>query len=182
MIASDIAKRYAKALFDIASEEQGLEKFGAQLDSICEVIANNPELRKFLLDPIFDDDQKKTVLGGISKRIGLSPVVDNFLKLLVDKNRIGILSEIQESYRQMSDEVLNNIRVHAKTAFPLTDGLEKKLVDRLSEITSKNVLMALEEDAFLLGGVVVTIGDTRYDGSIRTQLDNIRNLLGEETY
>lgn len=181
MISSNIAKRYARALFDIASEEQGLGKYGGELEAFSSVVEKSPELKSFLLDPVFDEPQKRAVVGDLIARTGVSPLLANFLNLLVDKRRLGILPQIQGCYREMIDEALKNIRVEVKTALPLSDGMEKKLAGRLAAMTGKKVIMAIEEDASLLGGIVVTIGDTRYDGSIRTQLDKIRNLLGEES-
>ena len=78
------------------------------------------------------------------------------------------------------DDVLKRTRVTVRTAFPLSAELSGKLRDRLEEMTGKKVEMAISEEAALLGGIVVGVGDTLYDGSIKTQLHKIRNLLGEE--
>jgi F-type H+-transporting ATPase subunit delta len=107
-------------------------------------------------------------------------VTANFLKLLVDKRRIGILPDIESCYRKLMDDVLRKIRVDVKTAFPLSTELSEKLQKRMEDLTGRKVEMAITEDASLLGGIVVGVGDTLYDGSIKTQLHNVRNLLGEE--
>jgi len=78
------------------------------------------------------------------------------------------------------DDVLRKIRVDVRTAFPLSAELSEKLQKRMEEFTGKKVEIEILEDASLLGGIVVGVGDTLYDGSIKTQLHNIRNLLGEE--
>ncbi|HQK79689.1 MAG TPA: ATP synthase F1 subunit delta, partial [Syntrophales bacterium] len=109
-----------------------------------------------------------------------SGITANFLKLLTDKQRIVILSDIVECYRELMDEALKTVRASVKTAFPLSSELVRKLQEGLENQTSKKVEMTVIEEPSLLGGIVVRVGDTVYDNSIRTQLNNIRNLLGEE--
>ncbi len=180
MISSDIAKRYARAFFTIAAEEKRYEEFSHELGRFSAVLKENGNLRDFLANPMFDRTDKKAVLEQILARVAVSPLTANFLKLLVDKRRIGILPDIEGSYRELMDEALNRVRVTVTTPFPLTAELAARLRARLEELTGREVEMNVREDAALLGGIVVRVGDTLYDGSIRTQLNNIRNLLGEE--
>ena len=180
MIGSNIAKRYARALFDIAVEEDRLERYSSEIGSFSLLIGGNKGLQEFLANPIFDESEKKAVIAEIARRINLSAVTANFLNLLIDKGRIGILSEIEKCYRQLVDNALKKVRVTVKTALPLSAELAKRLEENLEKVTGKKVEMAIEEDRSLLGGIVVGIGDKRYDGSIRTQLNNMRNLLREE--
>ena len=180
MIGSNIAKRYARALFDIAVEEDRLERYSGEIGSFSLLIGGNKGLQEFLANPIFDESEKKAVIAEIARRINLSAVTANFLNLLIDKGRIGILSEIEKCYRQLVDNALKKIRVNVKTALPLSAELAKRLEENLEKVTGKKVDMAIEEDRSLLGGIVVGIGDKRYDGSIKTQLNNMRNLLREE--
>jgi F-type H+-transporting ATPase subunit delta len=180
VIASNIAKRYARALYDIAAEEKALEKYGSEIETFSELIETSRDLQHFMSDPVFDETQKKAVVGELIAKSNLSEVTANFLNLLVDKRRIGILPEIKVAYRELIDAILKNVRVSVQTAMPLSDELTKSLEERLAAMTGKTVVMTVEKDPSLLGGIVVAIGDTRHDGSIRTQLDKIRNLLGEE--
>ena len=102
------------------------------------------------------------------------------MKLLTDKQRIVVLSDIVDCYRELMDEALKTVRASVKTAFPLSAELIQKLQQGLETQTQKKVEMTVIEEPSLLGGVVVRVGDTVYDNSIRTQLNNIKNLLGEE--
>ena len=180
MIGSTIAKRYARAFFEIADEAKQLENYFGELNGFSSIVEGNADLKEFLANPIFDQAEKKSVVESILQKTNISGITANFLKLLADKQRIVILKDIVEAYREMMDEALKTVRVTVKTAFPLSAELVKKLQDGLEMQTGKQVHMTIAEDQTLLGGIIVRVGDTLYDNSIRTQLNNIRNLLGEE--
>jgi F-type H+-transporting ATPase subunit delta len=180
LISSNIAKRYARAFFEIAGGEKRYEEYYHELDRFSAVLKENKNLSEFLANPVFAQPDKKAVVESVLTKIRVSPLTANFLKLLVDKRRIGILSDIEDCYRELMDNALKKIRVTVKTAFPLTGELSDRLQTGLEGLTGREVEMNVLEDPALLGGIVVRVGDTLYDGSIRTQLNNIRNLLGEE--
>ncbi|HOK05573.1 MAG TPA: ATP synthase F1 subunit delta [Syntrophales bacterium] len=180
MIGSTIAKRYARAFFEIAEEERRLEEYYNELNGFLSIVEGNEDLKGFLANPVFDQAEKKAVVESILKKINISGITANFIKLLTDKRRIVILRDIVECYREMMDEALHTVRVNVKTAFPLSDELKAQLQSGLEAQTGKRVQMTVTEDPSLLAGIVVRVGDTLYDNSIRTQLNNIRNLLGEE--
>ena len=180
MIISNIAKRYARAFFGIAREDGLYEKYYLELTLFSSIIKESKDLKELLLNPVFGQDEKKAVVDSLLKKTDISNVTANFLRLLVDKRRIGILPDIESCYRKFMDDALKKIRVDVKTAFPLSAELSEKLQKRMEDLTGRKVEMAVSEDASLLGGIVVGVGDTLYDGSIKTQLYNVRNLLGEE--
>ncbi|MFA7684524.1 MAG: F0F1 ATP synthase subunit delta [Syntrophales bacterium] len=178
--SSTIAKRYARAFFDIAAEENRYEAYYEELMKFSSIVQESGDLQEFLANPIFDNDDKRAVVKTILEKISLSGIAANFLNLLADKQRIGALPEIMVFYRELMDEALKKVRVQVKTAFPLSVELSGGLAKSLENLTGKQVEMTVEEDPSLLGGIVVKVGDTLYDGSIKSQLNNIRNLLGEE--
>ncbi len=180
MSSSDIANRYSEALFQIASEEKNYEKYFNDLKAFSAVVEENANLREVLFNPVFDKDEKKAVVGDLLQMIGVFDISANFLRLLVDKGRISFLGEIVTAYQQLMDQVLNKARVSVGTAFPLSDGLVAEIKKTMEGLTKKQVEMVIEEDPLLLGGIVVKIGDTLYDGSVKAQLNKIRELLGEE--
>ncbi len=180
MISSNIAKRYARAFFKIAGEEQRYEDYARELGRFSTMLKESKDLGEFLANPIFALPDKKKVVEALLAKLDVSPLTANFLKLLVDKRRIGILSDIEGCYRDLVDNALKKVRVAVKTAFPLTGELSTRLQKGLEGLTGRQVEMTVHEDPTLLGGIVIRVGDTLYDGSIRTQLGNIRNLLGEE--
>ena len=180
MSISDIAKRYSQALFGIAEEEKNYGKYFDDLMKFSVVLKENENLREFLFNPVFDRDDKKAVVTDVLQKIGITEISANFLKLLVDKGRISILEDVVNAYQQLMDQALNKARVNVKTAFPLSNDLVAEVKKAMEGLTRKQVEMVIEEDPSLLGGIVVKIGDTLYDGSIKAQLNKIRGLLGEE--
>jgi F-type H+-transporting ATPase subunit delta len=180
LISSDLAKRYARAFFDIAVEEGKIEDYGRELATFATLIVQNKALQEFLANPIFELKSKKNVIEELLGRTQISGRTANFLRLLVDKQRINFLGEIENAYREFMDKSLKKVRVSVKTPYPLTSELEGALKQRVAEMTGKEVEMTVEDDASLIGGLIVRVGDTMYDGSIKTQLGNIRKLLGEE--
>ena len=178
--SSNIAKRYARAFFEIAEEEKQFEKYYNELQGFSEVVNSNENLKEFLANPIFDQHDKRDVVDAVLQRIGMTGITASFLRLLADKRRIGILADIVACYRELMDSVLKKQRVQVKTAFPLSPELSEHLKKGLGEMTGKQVEVTIDHDASLLAGIVVRVGDTLYDGSIKTQLNKIRSLLGEE--
>jgi len=177
--SSTIAKRYARAFFDIAAEENRYEEYYVELLKFSSIVEENADLKEFLSNPIFNNEDKKEVVKTILEKISLSGIAANFLNLLADKQRIGILPDVVRCYREFMDEALKKVRVNVKTAFTLSDELRSLISANLEKALGKTVDITVEQDPTLLGGVVIGVGDTLYDGSIKNQLNNMRNLLGE---
>lgn len=180
MINRNIARRYAKAFFKVASEEKNYRRCYDELAAFSNSVAGNENFNGFLSNPVFSLDDKKAVMAALIKKRDISVLSANFLKLLVDKRRIILLPEILDCFRDIMDAETGVVRVIVKTAFPLSKELSANLQEGLEKITKGRVEMAVVEEPELLGGVVVRIGNTYYDGSVRAQLKDIQNLLGEE--
>lgn len=180
MIGSEIAKRYAKALFQVAEEEKAVEKIHGELAGFASALRENKNLMEFFANPVFDQNDKTSVMKDILKKMRISGVTANFLYLLIEKRRMDIFLDVEACFRGYLDKLMNRVRVAVKTAFPLSGEMVTKLSAHLEEMTGKNVEMAVDDDNSLLGGIVVAVGDTLYDGSIKTQLASIRELIREE--
>jgi len=178
-LISNIAKRYARAFFELAEEENKLEQYYNELNLFSSIMKQNKDLNGFLVNPIFEQEDKKRVLEQVISKLSLSPTTINFLKLLIDKKRIDALADIESCYRQQMDEVLKKLRATVKTAFPLSEEMLAYVTSGLEKMTGKQVEVTVETDESLLGGIMIGLGDTLYDGSIKSQLNNMRNLLGE---
>jgi F-type H+-transporting ATPase subunit delta len=178
-LISNISKRYARAFFEIAEKDKNLEKYYTELNKFSSIIAQNKALEDFLFNPIFEQENKKKVLEKIISKFQFSGMTVNFLKLLVDKKRLDSLADIVACYRQLMDEALKKVRINLKTAFPLSRKLQDYINSNMEKITGRKVEITMETDPGLLGGIVIGVGDTLYDGSVKNQLNNMRNLLGE---
>ena len=175
-----VSKRYAKALAAaVAQPEAGVNAadVARQLRSFDEVLAAVPEARIVLTSPAIAVGRKRAVVRRLSDQLGLPPLLRNFLQVVVDRNRVQKLANIVERLEVILDEQLAIVRVSITSAKPLPEGLSKKLEEGLSRITGKNVQTSFDTDPDLLGGVVAQIGGTVFDGSVRGQLDAMKQRL-----
>jgi F-type H+-transporting ATPase subunit delta len=173
-----IAKRYAKALFAVAKEEGKLEAYSKALKDINAFLEESPDIEATLVSPVFPADIKKTVVDEIIKAMGIEAALANFLRLLVERRRIQHLKLIVASFQELMDEETGVIRAVVKSAVPLSEDLEEKFLEVLAQMTGKQVTLDIEEDPALVGGVVAHIGDMVLDGSIKSQLQSIRESIG----
>jgi|YNPNPStandDraft_1061719.scaffolds.fasta_scaffold03227_7 F-type H+-transporting ATPase subunit delta len=172
-----IAKRYARALIQIGQEDGQYEQYGRELKAFQEVLEASPELRAVMVNPIYEREDKKGLLGAIHKRLNLSQVVRNFLLLLVDKRRIGSFKDIVRCYEALADELAGRVTAKVASAVPLDEAILQELKKRLETMTGKQVFLQVQQEPELIGGVVTQIGDTVFDGSVRTQLAGIKETL-----
>jgi F-type H+-transporting ATPase subunit delta len=180
LIRKNIAGRYARGFFQAADEENMFQERYGELAVFSDMIKENKDFREFLINPVFSRDDKKSVIEALIKKSGVGGLTANLLKLLVDKRRIDLIPEILDSYREMMDKKMGVLRVTVKTALPLSKALSDTLKEELEKKTKSTVEMSVSEDPSLLGGVLVRVGNTYYDGSVKAQLNNIRDLLGKE--
>lgn len=177
MISSIIAKRYAKALFAVAKEEGQVDAVGNALKSVGEFMAQSPEIESALINPIYPMELKRSIVEEIIKAHELQGVLVTFLKLLVERHRIQCLSQIVDSFSEFMDEETGVVRAVVKTAVPLSPELKEKFAEVLAGISKKKILLQVKEDPSILGGVVASIGDTVWDGSIRSQLQGFKESI-----
>ena len=177
MIVGSIARRYAKALLEIGVKQQTYDALGKELDRVADVFAKSPELKQALENPVFPLEKRRLVLDELARRLALSKVVRNFVMLLLDKARIGSLPDIARAHRTLVDEHANRVRATITSARPLDPALEARLKNALEKQSGKTVILEKKEDPTILGGVITQLGDTVYDGSVRTQLANMREQL-----
>ncbi|HEU0264425.1 MAG TPA: ATP synthase F1 subunit delta [Geobacterales bacterium] len=177
MKTNTIARRYAKALVQLGVEEKGVERFQTELDKAAGVIAGSPELRSVLANPAYAIEQKREILQDLIARLSLSSTVRSFLMLLLDKKRIEQLPQIAQSFGSYVDELGGVVRPTLASPFPLDDRQVEGVRKALEQVTGKKVLLNVEQDASLIGGLVTKIGDMVFDGSVKTQLSMIQDTL-----
>jgi F-type H+-transporting ATPase subunit delta len=175
---SRVAKRYAKALMSLGLEDGDYQQYGKELAVFSGLFSTNKEFREVIANPAFAVEDRKKILNIILSKGTYSDIVKNFLNLLLDKNRIDAIQEISSYYESLTDEVAQIARVEVVTPIPLREDARQRLEKALEEMTSKKIRMEILEDKSLLGGLVVKIGDLVLDGSIKAQLEGLKETLG----
>ncbi|HEV3220816.1 MAG TPA: ATP synthase F1 subunit delta [Candidatus Acidoferrales bacterium] len=175
-----IADRYASALLDVAQAQGSAEKVKANLDEFAAEIVESPDLQHFLENPAVLRDAKRAVLARLLALIGASPIMSNFLNVVVDHRRAGVLPEIAEAYTARLNDRLG-IAIASVTSSSEMSAQEKaRLVQGLEVTTGKKIEAQYAVDPALLGGAVVRIGSVIYDGSVKEQLRRIEAALAVE--
>jgi F-type H+-transporting ATPase subunit delta len=173
-----VASRYARALVDVILEQHiDGETARQQLRSITEAVHESIELRRVWESPAVLPEQKRAVLDAIVKQIGAVRPVRNFIAVLIDHRRIGILDDIVRAFESELDAQLGFTEVEVSSARPLSIDEKRELEARVARMTGKKVRTKYVSNPELLGGVVVRAGSTIYDGSVRGQLEKMRQEL-----
>jgi F-type H+-transporting ATPase subunit delta len=177
LIDLTVSRRYARALMMLGQEDGKFKEYGEELKVFTQLLEREPELKDALLNPVHSMEERKKLLLRIADLLNLSPIVNNFLKLLFDKLRLAALPGISEVYQHLADEMENLKRARVKSAVPLDEDMQQRLQKALEKMTKSKVVMEFEEDPAIIGGVVATVGDLVLDGSVRTQLTALRETL-----
>lgn len=176
MLSGGVARRYAQALFELAVEAKGLDEYENELKQLADLISNNPEVADFLRSPQISGNKKKELLKQVVAG-EFSPMVQNFVNLVVDRQRQDYFVEMYQQFRLMSDEVRNILEANVKSAKELTPKQKDTLHSNLSKLTGKSVRLVAQVDPSLVGGLVVKIGDRVFDGSVAGRLAKLKETL-----
>jgi len=177
VIGGSLARRYSRALLAIGQEEGTLRKILDEAERFDRLMAEIPLLREMLEAAHINRRDKKAALEASLAPFGFLPSTRNFLFLLVDKGRMNILSPIVSELRRLIEESEGIERVEISVPMPLTGAQRDLLQSVLERQTGKRVLLEEKVDPSVLGGMVVKVGSTVYDGSARTQIRQIREIL-----
>lgn len=176
MLNIQLARKYGTAIFEIANEDNKLEEYGRELADVSQALFAQAELKDFLTNPQIQPEDKKQVLLRLLKD-QVSPMMMNFLLLLVDKRRIVLLEAINDCYQELSNKAQGIIVADVTTAYGLKAELRSRLSSKLESVTGKKVQLRTHQDQSIIGGVVVKIGDTRIDGSVIGRLQALKAEL-----
>ena len=177
MTRSKVSKRYAKALLSLGMEEGRYQEYGKELRAFADFCESHGELYQAISNPAFTLEDRKEILKAVLARSAVSETIRNFLNLLLDKNRISAMGEISAFYEQLTDEVSNVVRAEVVVPRPLGREAESKLGKALEQMTSKKIKMNVRQDSGILGGIIVKIGDLVVDGSVKAQMQGIKESL-----
>jgi len=164
-------------LVEIGQERNALEKYGDDLSSITELMSDSKDFREVLINPVFTREDKKRIAGQIFDKLQTDAMVANFVNLLIDRKRINQLAGIEKAYRGEVDDIRGITRGEVISAEPLSEEQLGRVTDALSQISGKKVLVATRVDASMIGGLTAKVGDKVFDGTIRTQLSQLKETL-----
>lgn len=182
MTNSIVAKRYAKALLELGRDDGNFEKYGQELSDMVGLLDESPELEQVLSNPGFELEDRKAVLAKVLDKMSPSPMVANFYKLLMDRNRIGEIRGIEGVYSKLIDDARGITRAEITSASALKDEEIQKLKDSLKAVAGREVQIEVNEDPSLIGGLKARIGDLVLDGSVKTQLESLKDSLRRGEY
>jgi len=172
--------QYANALADIALRGGAAAPVAQQLGDFKTAYATSAELRNFLNGPAVAKAEKRGVAEKIATRLGASKIVRNFLFVIIDHQRTQLLPEIFKSFQEVVRERQGIAEAEIVSPAVLSDDQKKTMTKMLEQLTGKKVEAKFALDPQLIGGVVVRVGDTIYDGSLRNRLNDLRERLAAE--
>jgi len=172
--------QYANAMADVALVQGVAEPASKQLHDFGAAYAESTELRTFLASPAVSLEAKHAVLETIVARLGASKIIRNFLFVLTDHRRTQLIPEVVTAFHQVIRYRQGIAEAEISSAIELTGAQKKEMAATLAQLTGKKIEAKYALDPALLGGVVVRIGDTIYDGSLRSRLNEMRARLAAE--
>ena len=177
MSVQTVARRYAAALADVVAERGEARQVQEELAAWELMIKNNAQLQEVLRNPTIPYDQKQKVLSTLIARTRVRPLTANFLQVLLQNQRLTELGEVNKRFAQVLDERSGVVSAEVRTARPVPESSQQALRDKLMALTGKQVRLSFATDAELIGGIVTRIGSTVYDGSVRTQLQQVKEKM-----
>jgi F-type H+-transporting ATPase subunit delta len=173
-----VAGRYARAFAEVVAEHKiSPDKAVQELSEMAALVEENAELRNVLLNPAVEHGQKLALLDAIVERVGATKLLRNFIAVLIDHKRIHQIGEITLLFKREVEQRMGIAEARVSSFRTLTEVEKKSLEKQLTTVTGKTVRAAYSEDPGLLGGAVVRIGSTVYDGSVRGQLQRIKQEI-----
>jgi F-type H+-transporting ATPase subunit delta len=179
--ARRVARVYAEALLDEAMAQGAADEVRAELEQLLQRVAGaDPLLASFFLGGVVGRASRASAIKAAFEGRA-SPILVNFLLVLNDHDRIELLRPVAEAYAELLEERTGKVPVTVRSAVPLTDEQRQRLVQQIRETSGREPVLDEAVDPALLGGLIVQVGDYRYDASVRTKLDALRNQLIERS-
>ena len=171
----EIAAVYARSLFEVAKDQDKLDLVRDQLGAFTDALSENRDLQVFFFSPYFATKEKQDGLDLVVS--DADPVILNFLKLLIEKHRMPVLFRIRANYDALWEEENKLLPVHITSAVKLDNAIVEQLGDRISEQTDRKVELSADVDPEILGGIVVRVGNSVLDASVRNRLEQLRKQV-----
>ena len=175
-MADMVSERYALSLYEVAQDEKQEKLYLDQLTEVCAAFDSEPDFLKMLTTPSIAAEDKQKVLKTVFEG-RIEPFLLNFLMLVTDKGRIGLIHEMCQAYKEQYYFENGIVEVRAATAVPMSDALKTKLKDKMQAVTGKQVVLETSVDPEIIGGIVVKVNNEQFDTSLRTRLSEIAARL-----
>jgi len=175
-----IAKRYAKALYELGQEESLEQKFLDELTMVVSVIQESSEFKSIMESPLYDITLKKKILQSIASELSLSTYMANLLNIMLDKDRFEYVDQLLDTYKEILNEIAGRVRANVISAIELDEVQQNKIAEVLSKLMQKEVAVEVSVDQSLIGGIVAEVQGLVYDGSIKTQFSKVKQSLKGE--
>lgn len=172
--------RYAQALYELADEQRATDKVAADLTAFAAMIAESPDLQRFIKSPVFSAEEQVKALSALLAKAGISGIAANFFKLVAAKRRLFAISTMIADYHKLHDFERGLSRADVTVAEPLKEAHVAALKTALLDLThGKNVEMSVKIDPSILGGLIVRLGSRMVDASLKTKLNSLRTRMKE---
>ena len=171
------ARRYARALFDVAREAGATEAVGQEMEQVAVACIGDAAAHDVLTRPWIKPADRRGVAVAIAQKVGARKLVQDFVGLVAERGRADHLPEIVTAYRTLVDAELGRTRAQVRTAVALTDGEKRQLSGKLEHALGKRIILEQQVDATLLGGFIAQVGSVIFDGSLDGQLARMRQRL-----
>jgi F-type H+-transporting ATPase subunit delta len=177
MSEGKVARRYAKALIEVANEAGAIEQVEKELAGFLSTINANEELKQVIHSPVFSVDERVDIVEALAKNGSWGELTHKIIMLLVKKERINSLSSILEAFSLEADKLADRMRAVISSAQPLSEDRFKTIVTSLEKRTGKKVVATAEVDESLMSGVRAQIGGLVFDGSLKARLQEMQRQL-----
>jgi F-type H+-transporting ATPase subunit delta len=178
MTSRTAATRYARALFEVSVQENAdVAAVDGSLSAFAALLRTHEHLNRVLLNPAVPAPRKRAAVAELVKLAPPPPPVSKLLLLLAERDRLGILPDLVDAFRQRVLNYQNVVRAEVTTAAPLDPEAARAIERKLAAATGRNVTLATSVDPSIIGGIVTRVGSTVYDGSISGQLDRMKKRL-----
>lgn len=177
MSVQTVARRYATALADVVTARGEAQEVQRELTAWQTMMQSNEQLLEVFRNPTIPYEQKRKVLNALITRASVRPTTANFLQVLLQNQRLADLNEVNKRFAQILDERSGVVSAEVTTARPVPQAAQDALRTKLTSLTGKNVRLSFATDEELIGGIVTRIGSTIYDGSVRNQLQQVKERM-----
>ncbi len=178
-LTDSAASRYASAIFDLSIEEKSLDKTESDLDLVKDIYGSNEDFRKVVKSPIFSREQQVRVIKSLGKKIKLSNLIINSLCLMASKRRLFSIVSMVEQFKRLAASHRGELKVSILSASKLSSSQEEQIRKLFEDETKSSVILDIKEDQSLIGGLLIKVGSTVIDSSIKSQLINVENKMKE---